>query len=87
MRVRHKTVEYLSVLRLKASVPVVLIKKDCQVYLAMVRRNAQQCRISGSNISLAGCGMRDESKNGGGMLDENRTAGPRYAPFRRRDRG
>ena len=39
-------------------------------------------------------GMRDESKNGGGlrddrnfnsgMRDENRTAGPRYAPFHRR---
>ena len=43
-------------------------------------------------------GMRDESKNGGemrddrnfnnsGMRDENRTARPGYAPFRRRDRG
>ena len=42
--------------------------------------------------------MRDESKrNGGemrddknfnsGMRDENRTAGPGYAPFHRRDRG
>ena len=42
-------------------------------------------------------GMRDESKNGGGMRDdrninsgmrdENRTAGPGYTPYRRRDRG
>ena len=32
-------------------------------------------------------GMRDERNLKSGMRDENRTAGPGYAPFRRRDRG
>ena len=32
-------------------------------------------------------GMWDESKNGGGIRDENRMAGPGYALFHGQDRG
>ena len=63
--------------------------------LALAIQHGLQGFIGGSNIGLAGCGMR--VKNGGGirdgrnfnswMRDENRMAGPGYALFRKRDRG